>query len=119
MHRNPIARAAVACCLCGAAVWPASALTAARQVFTPHFSSDFTTAWQVNHPDGDDYIAPATGAKPVTYDPAHPFIPTDANLQRQSTYRIADLNNPILKPWAKEQMRKANEEVLAGKIPYV
>jgi hypothetical protein len=32
---------------------------------------------------------------------------------------VADLTNPILKPWAVEQMRKANEEVFDGKIPYV
>src|SRR4029078_9933524 len=28
---------------------------------------------------------------------------------------IADLTNPILKPWAVEQMRKANESAAAGK----
>jgi len=29
------------------------------------------------------------------------------------------MTNPILKSWAAEQMRKANEEVFGGKIPYV
>src|SRR5262249_13589865 len=31
---------------------------------------------------------------------------------------IADLTNPILKPWAIEQMKKANDDVRAGKIPF-
>ena len=36
-----------------------------------------------------------------------------------STYRVADLTNPILKPWVIAQMRKANDAVLAGKIPFI
>jgi hypothetical protein len=102
--------------LCGAAATPDSRV---EPVFKPHFAPDVATAWQVNHPDGDDYIAPTSGARPVTYDPQHPFIPTDAQLRRQSTFRVADLSNPILQPWAREQMRLANDAVLAGKIPYV
>jgi len=37
----------------------------------------------------------------------------------QPTYRIADLSNPILQPWAREQMKKANDEVLAGGVPFI
>ena len=36
----------------------------------------------------------------------------------QPSYRIADLSNPNLKPWVKEQMKKDNDEVLAGKIGF-
>ena len=36
----------------------------------------------------------------------------------QPTYRVADLTNPILKPWAVEQLKKANDWVLAGKVPF-
>ena len=35
------------------------------------------------------------------------------------TYRIADLTNPILRPWVVEQMKRDNDEVLAGKIPFM
>jgi hypothetical protein len=119
MARKLIPFGALACCLCAVLLWPAAALTAGGQPFVPHFAPDVATAWQVAHPDGDDYIAPAKGPKPVTYDPTHPFVPTDPNGTNQPTYRVADLNNPILKPWAVAQMRKANEEVLAGKVPYV
>ena len=111
-------RAALASRLCSAAFWPAAGLTA-NEAAIPLFAPDSTTAWQVNHPDGDDYISPASGAGPVKYDPAHPFIPTDPASSIQPTYRVADITNPILKPWAVEQMRKANDEVLNGKVPYV
>jgi hypothetical protein len=104
--------------LSGAILWPALALTADNAAI-PRFGPDLTTAWSVAHADGDDYIAPASGPGPVKYDPAHPFVPTQPATSIQPTYRVADLTNPILKPWAVEQMRKANNEVLAGKVPFV
>jgi hypothetical protein len=70
---------------------------------------------------GDDYLPPASGPGPVMADPAHPYTPNDEgrNTGVQPTYRIADLSNPILQPWAREQMKKANDEVLAGGVPFV
>ena len=53
---------------------------------------------------------------PVTNDPRYPYVPNGQG--RQPTYRIADLSNPNLKPWAKEVMKKDNDEVLAGKIAF-
>ena len=50
-------------------------------------------------------------------DPAHPYVPNGNG--RQPTYRIADLTNPILKPWVIEKMKKANDDVMAGKVPYI
>ena len=47
----------------------------------------------------------------------HPYVPNGRG--QQPTYRIADLSNPILQPWAIERMKKANDEVLAGKVPYI
>src|SRR5438105_6618422 len=85
----------------------------------PRFAPDVATAWQVNHRDGADYLLPPSGPPPITSDPANPFVPTQPDTAIQPTYRIADLNNPILKPWAVEQMRRANQEVLNGKVPYV
>lgn len=85
----------------------------------PRFAPDVATAWQVDHADGDDFLLPDSGPHAVTYDPAHPFIPTVPDGPNQPTYRIADVTNPILKPWAAEQMRKANQDVLNGGIPYV
>ena len=109
----------LACCLCGAALWPVSGLTAREGLTNPRFGPDLATAWAVNHADGDDFLAPDSGPGPVVFDPAHPFVPTVPDGPNQPTFRVADLTNPILMPWAVEQMRKANEEVLKGKIPYV
>jgi hypothetical protein len=105
--------------LCASVLTASSGVTASEGGFVSRFAPDVLTAWQVNHADGDDYIDPASGPGPVKYDPAHPFIPTQPATSIQPTYRVADLNSSILKPWAKEQMRKANEEVFAGKVPYV
>jgi hypothetical protein len=68
--------------------------------------------------DSDSFVtAPSGGPGPVTFDPAHPYQPNnDSGLQ--VTYRVADLTNPILKPWAVAQMKAANDEVLAGKQPF-
>jgi hypothetical protein len=65
----------------------------------------------------NEFIPPASGPGPVTSDPAHPFIGN--NKGGQPTYRVADVNNPILKPFAVEGLRKANAIVLAGKQPFV
>lgn len=74
----------------------------------PDFSSN-DVGWNAG---ATDFVPPPTGAHPVSFDSAHPYVP---NGQGQPTFRIADLTNPILKPWAVEQMRKANQEVLEGK----
>jgi hypothetical protein len=74
------------------------------------------TAWTTNRPDHDDFMPPPSGPGPVTFDPAHPYVP---NQSGQPTYRVADLTNPILKDWVKEQMKKANDDVLAGKVPFI
>jgi hypothetical protein len=36
----------------------------------------------------------------------------------QPTFRVADLTNPNIKPWAKEIMKRENERVLAGGIGF-
>jgi hypothetical protein len=81
----------------------------------PDFAADTATSWALDQTI-DDLLPPPSGAGPITFDPAHPYI---ANFRgTQPTYRVADLGNPILQPWAVEEMRKANEEVLAGKVPF-
>jgi hypothetical protein len=78
----------------------------------PDFQSD-GVAWIAT---SQDYIAAQSGPRPVTNDPAHPFVPNGRGAQ--PTYRISDTSNPNLKPWAVEQMKKDNDQVLAGKIAY-
>jgi hypothetical protein len=62
----------------------------------------------------DDFQPPVSGPGPVTFEKDHPYIPNN-DRGVQVTVRIADLGNPILKPWAVAQMRKANEAAAAGK----
>ncbi len=64
------------------------------------------------------FIPPASGAGPVLQDPARPYVSNDEFrvTGRQPTERVADLNNPILQPWAREVVRKRNELVLSGKL---
>src|SRR6202795_2144437 len=52
---------------------------------------------------GDLLPVPGGGQKPITFDPAHPYVPN--NIGKQPTYRIADLSNPNLKPWVVERMK--------------
>src|SRR5262245_7596713 len=79
-----------------------SALGAAPQTTAiPHLASaDFGWAKVA-----DDFQPPLSGPGPVTFEKAHPYIPNN-DRGEQVTVRIADLTNPILKPWAIEQMKK-------------
>jgi hypothetical protein len=82
----------------------------------PNFAADDSTAWVLDRRGVDDLLAPASGPGPITWDKAHPYVPNGGG--RQPTYRVSDLTNPILQPWAREQMKKTNDDVLAGKAPY-
>lgn len=83
----------------------------------PDFSSN-QTAWK--GPNGVNFISVPGSPPPVTNDLEHPHISNGEATRRgiQPTYRIADLTHPNLKPWAKEVMKKDNDEVLKGKIAY-
>src|ERR1700681_1828630 len=109
---------AVAALLCGgAALWPALAAERTGAVASaPVFTPDSDTGWVPDRPTGDDFLPPASGPGPVMSVKDRPYVP---NGQGQPTYRVADLSNPILRPWAIEKMKKANDEVLAGKVPYI
>jgi hypothetical protein len=80
----------------------------------PNFAPDNMTGWLKG--PGDEFIQPESGPGPIKSDPALPYVSNA--VARQETVKIADLTNPILQPWVREQMRKANEEVLAGKVGF-
>ena len=84
----------------------------------PDFAPTTNTGWVLDRSFGvDDLLPPpAGGPGPVTFDKAHPYVPNGSG--RQPTYRVADLSNPILQPWTIPSMKKANDEVLAGKVPF-
>jgi hypothetical protein len=78
----------------------------------PDFSSNHV-AWNA---DSTDFVPIPGGPQPVSFDKAHPYVPN--GIGQQPTFRVADLSNPILMPWAVEKMRKANDEVLSGQAAF-
>ena len=103
--------------VCAAAsVWSALAPVSAGESAIPNFAPDGSTGWVMDRSVSDDFLPPSSGPGPVTFDKAHPYVPNGRS--EQASFRIADLGNPILKPWAVEQMRRANEDVLQGKFAF-
>jgi hypothetical protein len=96
---------------------PAAKQAATNVGAIPNLAPDANAVWIPDRPAGDDFLPPERGPGPVTSDSAHAYNPL-AQAQGQLTFRIADLSNPILKPWAVEQMKKVNDDVLAGKVPF-
>jgi hypothetical protein len=96
-----------------AAVQPAAAESA-----PPVFSPTARTAWVGI---GIGALLPVPGSpNPIGQDPAHPYISNDESriTGQQPTQRIGDISNPNLKQWAKDVMKKGNDEVLAGKFAF-
>ena len=83
---------------------------------TPDFSSN-EAAWVLTN---GDYIAVPGGPSPTRNDPAHPYVTNNAfrATGAQPSFRVADLANPNIRPWAKEIMKRENDKVLSGGMPY-
>ena len=96
--------AAVLCC---------TTIAGAQAPSPPDFSK---VGWlNENTFKGGEFL-PVDGSPPLFHqDPAHPFVAN--NRGAQPTYRIADLSNPNVKQWAKDVMKKDNDEVLNGPWP--
>jgi hypothetical protein len=112
-------RQSVWTCL-SAAIFCAGLALAARSAPSgqapPNFAPDVNTSWFPDRPAGDDFLPLlGRGPGPVMSDPAHPYVP---NGRGQPTYRVADLSNPNLMPWVVEALKKANDNVLAGGVPF-
>ena len=115
MSRFMSAPAKIACFLAGgatSALLTIGAATGAQSAAIPDFQSG-EAGWIATL---NDLGPPASGPGPVTFDKAHPYVPN--NRGAQPTWRIADIGSPILKPWAAQQMRQANEKILAGGIAF-
>jgi hypothetical protein len=97
----------------GAALSPALAQDAAPAKAAPPDLSSDNTGWVSM---GGEWIAKPGSPPPVTFDPAHPYVPN--NTGKQPTFRIADLTNPNLTQFAKDGLQKSNEEVMRGKAMY-
>jgi hypothetical protein len=117
MHRRKLGSVLpMIACLCAAA--NSFAAGEPTKQITPDFAPNNKTGWVLDRSFGvDDLLPPPTGGPgPVTFDRDHPYVPNGTG--KQPTYRVADLSNPILQPWLIASMKKANDEVLAGKVPF-
>jgi hypothetical protein len=103
-------------CLCGVTA-QGFAADQVDQGPLPNFSSaEFP--WV---PMSDDFLPPAAGPGPITYDKAHPQMVRALNNRgavEERPLRLADLTNPNLKPWVIEALRKNNAARLAGEYMY-
>jgi len=93
-----------------------AALAAAQETKANAAPPDFSAGNAGWATIGTDWMAMPGSPPPVGNDPAHPYVPN--NTGRQPTFRIADLNNPNLTQFAKDGLKKANDEVFAGKAMY-
>jgi hypothetical protein len=119
MRSHRIARSmAVAFTVCASASLPIMA--ADRPLPTPNFAPSSKTGW-IGY--GPEYMPVPGSPRPVAADPAHPYIPNaieylsarpNLKVVEQSTFPVADLTNPILQPWVRDELRKLNDRVLAG-----
>jgi hypothetical protein len=110
-HAGNFTRALLAGALSLAASLGTSAMA---QGVRPNFAPEPGTGWYAYN---RLFIAPPNGPGPVLQDPAHPYVSNDEFrvTGRQPTQRVADLNNLILQPWARDVLRKQNEIALSGK----
>ena len=101
-----------------ALIWTASdpRLAAEQGASVPDFSSN-DAAWVFGL---GDYISIPGEPSPTRNDPAHPYVSNNEFRARgaQPTFRIADLSNANIKPWAKEIMKRENDKALSGGMPY-
>ena len=83
----------------------------------PNFAPDASVGWYAYN---RQFIPPPSGPGPVQQDRTRPYVSNDEFrvTGRQPTDQLADLNNPILQPWARDVVRKRNELVLSGKAAH-
>jgi hypothetical protein len=102
-------------CFCGVAT-QSFAVDEAVQPRVPNFSSvDFP--WF----PATGFLPPSSGPGPVIPDKTNSVIRRLANATgdvEEEPLLLADLNNPNLKPWVVDHLKKANEEARAGKLQY-
>ena len=95
--RHSVTAGLLACLMCGAA--PALA-----QQGPPDFSASNVGWISV----GGEWTPLPGSPSPVRQDPTHRYVPN--NVGEQPTFRIADINNPNLTQFAKDALKKTNED---------
>ncbi|MEA2990049.1 MAG: hypothetical protein QOG83_2760 [Alphaproteobacteria bacterium] len=102
--------AAAFCAMNWAATPPAAAQPAPKDKIPELASSAF--AWLITRPQ---WMDPPPGLRgPIQADPTREHH-MNQDGPGQVTVRLGNWRDPVLKPWAAEQMRISNEEVISGK----
>src|ERR1700730_16439364 len=111
-HAGSFTGSVLAGAVCLAGSLSSSAM--AQGVSPPDFAPNSSAGWFAYT---REFIAPPSGPGPVRNDPAHPHVSNDEfrATGKQPTTTVADLDNPILQPWARAKIRERNEVALAGK----
>jgi hypothetical protein len=114
-HAGTFTQALLAGAVCLAGSLGVSALAA--DASPPNFAPDPGASWFAYK---REFIAPPSGPGPVMQHPKYPRVSNDDYrvTGQQPTFAFADLDNPILQPWARDVIRKQNELVLSGKPAY-
>jgi hypothetical protein len=98
-------------------VFSADGNVAAQPGYIPNFQTS-PLGWQ--HRFGGAFPEVQGSAIPTVQDPRYLHFNNEmARINNtQPNYRIGDVSNPNFKQWAKDAMKKDNDEVLRGKIAY-
>jgi len=92
-----------------AGIAPAVVAPALEQQAPPDFSTNRAGWVSV----GGEWTPLPDSPPTVKQDPAHRYVPN--NTGGQPTFRMADVNNSNLTQFAKDSLKKSNDDVLAGK----
>jgi hypothetical protein len=111
----------VAAALCALSLMGAAPAPARDSI--PQLSSS-TFGWNANFWDFQLDPPPGSGHGPMKTDPAYPYnsqIQFGGLSPGALQVPIVDTKDPILKPWAAQQMQATNDEVLSGKrkLPFM
>jgi hypothetical protein len=98
--------------LCISAAICAYPASSSAQTSIPDFSSN-AVGWIAQ---GVNFQLPSHGPHQVVNDPGYPFRPPGRG--EAPTFRVADLSNPILQPWAREELKKRNDRIIGGGTGY-
>ena len=96
-------------------VCAAAATKLAAQGTSPPDLSSSESAWVLADRNAG-YIPIPGEASPTIQDSRYAHVGNGTGAQ--PTFRIADLNNPNIKPWAKAVMKRENDKILAGGIGF-
>jgi hypothetical protein len=107
-HLESSTRYPLAAVVVGGVICAGLALATAQQG-QPDFSANNAGWISV----GGEWTPVPGSPPPVAQDPAHRYVPN--NTREQPTFRIANIDNPNLTQFAKDSLKKTNDEVLAGK----